>query len=57
MLKMPKSEAKIPAAESEGWTPLLAAAFSGHSEAVSLLLAAGADMNMATKDGEELGRF
>ena len=47
----------MPAAESEGETPLYVAALYGKVDILPLLLAAGADANLANNSGEELGRF
>ena len=47
----------MPAAESEGRTPLYMAARGGHADVVAQLLSAGVEVNLATEEGEELGRL
>ncbi len=43
--------ADISVADADGWTPLNAAASSGHLEVVKLLLDQGADISVATSAG------
>lgn len=42
---------KVNTRNSDGWTPLYAAAFKGHGEVVRLLIDRGAEVTVANKDG------
>ena len=37
---------------SDGWTPLMAAAFSGSTSCIEILIEAGADVSLVCKDGD-----
>ena len=42
----------VDALDCGGWTPLMEASYRGHAGIVKALLAAGADVNAASNDGE-----
>ncbi len=51
------NSADVNAQDSKGWTPLMFAASSAHTELVKLLLEAGADVNVRNKAGKTVVEF
>ena len=54
MLKEDKSLLNLK--NKDGWTPLIACAYCGEAELVSLMLKAGADVKASCRDGGEWGK-